>query len=338
MSPLSGFTSEVNSAAFDTSQVLAQLNLLGQGVSVIIPIKNEADNIAPLWQEIFTTLHALTDWEVIFINDGSTDASLSVLQNLQKQHTNLRILHHASSCGQSTALYRGVQAARFKWVATLDGDGQNDPKDLPALLLAALTHQAQHSASKILQPILITGHRTQRRDQWITRWSSRIANGVRSRLLQDNTPDTGCGIKVFTAHSFLQLPYFDHMHRFLPALFKRLHGQVISVPVNHRARHSGRSNYGIHNRLWVGIVDLFGVIWLLNRNRLGPVSEIQAPMIAATLSQTITSLQSTASLQAAALSNTPTASGNFLVAGENSSIDSPRKSAQMQRQKEAHAL
>ncbi len=252
------------------SCVLEKLNQQQQGVSVVIPIKNEVNNIEPLWQEIAQTFEALHHWEAIFVNDGSTDASLTVLDRLKSQHPQkLRILHHTQSRGQSTALFVGIERAQFNWIATLDGDGQNAPQDLPTLLARAVS--VQHD-----RPLLIIGHRTQRRDQWLTRWSSKVANTVRRRMLGDDTPDTGCGIKVFQAKDFLQLPYFDHMHRFLPALFKRIQGQVISVPVHHRPRHSGRSNYGIHNRLWVGIVDLLGVIWLLQRNRLGPVSEIHA--------------------------------------------------------------
>jgi dolichol-phosphate mannosyltransferase len=250
------------------STVFEKLNQQQQGVSVVIPIKNELNNIEPLWQEIVQTFECLHHWEVIFINDGSTDASLMVLERLKAQHPQrLRILHHAQSRGQSTALFVGIQRAQFSWIATLDGDGQNAPQDLPTLLACALSANPQ-------SPLLIIGHRTQRNDDWLTRFASKIANGVRQRLLNDATTDTGCGIKVFRAQDFLHLPYFDHMHRFLPALFKRAHGQVMSVPVRHRARHSGRSNYGIHNRLWVGIVDLLGVIWLLQRYRLGPVSEV----------------------------------------------------------------
>lgn len=253
-----------------TSGVLEKLNHQQQGVSVIIPIKNEVHNIEPLWQEILQTFKGLHHWEVIFINDGSTDASLTVLERLKAQHSQqLRILHHAQSRGQSTALFVGIQRAQFNWIATLDGDGQNDPQDLPTLLACAVSAPQQ-------TPLLIIGHRTHRNDDWLTRLASRVANGVRRRLLNDATPDTGCGIKVFSTQDFLRLPYFDHMHRFLPALFKRIQGQVISVPVHHRPRYSGRSNYGINNRLWVGLVDLFGVMWLLRRYRLGAVSEIYA--------------------------------------------------------------
>jgi dolichol-phosphate mannosyltransferase len=155
-----------------------------------------------------------------------------------------------------------VRAARAQWIATLDGDGQNDPADLPKLIAA----RGDPTNSGVL---LFMGNRVTRRDTWLRRLSSRIANGVRGGLLGDGTPDTGCGIKLFHRETFLGLPAFDHMHRFLPALFQRAGSRVISVPVNHRERMRGRSKYGVHNRLWVGIVDLFGVMWLKARSRPG---------------------------------------------------------------------
>src|SRR6185295_15201238 len=174
----------------------------------------------------------------------------------------LRVLVHAASCGQSTALLTGVRAARGEWIATLDGDGQNDPADIPKLLAARANGLA-----------MIAGYRKSRRDTWIKRISSRIANGVRSRMLGDATPDTGCGLKLFRRATFLELPYFDHMHRFLPALVQRHGGRTVSVEVNHRPRSRGVSNYGTLDRLWVGIVDLFGVMWLKRRAKKPVVSE-----------------------------------------------------------------
>jgi glycosyltransferase involved in cell wall biosynthesis len=174
------------------------------------------------------------------------------------------LLRHSARSGQSAAVHSGVRAARAPWIATLDGDGQNDPHDL-INLLAARGEPANAGVR------LFMGNRTTRRDTWLRRLSSRIANGVRGGLLGDGTPDTGCGIKVFERETFLQLPVFDHMHRFLPALFQRAGSRVVSVPVNHRPRTRGRSKYGLHNRLWVGIVDLFGVMWLKARYRAGLV-------------------------------------------------------------------
>lgn len=220
-----------------------------------MPVKNEADNIAPLVAEIRAALDGRMEYEVIYVDDGSTDDTPSRLSALTRDCPQLRVVRHAQSCGQSTAVLTGVRNATYAWVVTLDGDGQNDPADIPAMLA-----KAGHGAVQ-----LVCGYRRNRRDTWMKRMSSRIANGVRSRLLHDDTPDTGCGLKLFPRELFLALPYFDHMHRFLPALVQRTGGLVVSVEVNHRPRERGKSNYGVHNRLWVGIVDLFGVMWLLRR-------------------------------------------------------------------------
>jgi dolichol-phosphate mannosyltransferase len=178
----------------------------------------------------------------------------------------MRVLRHRRQSGQSTALWTGVRHARAPWIATLDGDGQNDPADIPKLLALALDPDRKLD--------LVAGHRVTRKDSATQRLASRIANGVRSRMLRDDTPDTGCGLKVFSRAVFLALPYFDHMHRFLPALVLRSGGRVRSVPVNHRPRQRGRSHYGINNRLWVGLVDIFGVMWLRRRTRLTEVDEV----------------------------------------------------------------
>ena len=231
-------------------------------LSVVVPVKNEEDNVEPLVREIVAALTGKAEFEIIYINDGSTDATAAVLKRLQGELPNLKVIRHRFSCGQSQAVTSGVRAARYEWIATLDGDGQNDPGDIPALIDALA--DARQPAN--LQ--LLAGWRNKRKDTWIRKLSSKIANGVRSGLLKDNTPDTGCGLKLFARDTFLVLPNFDHMHRFLPALVLRNGGAVISVPVNHRPRERGSSKYGIHNRLWVGIVDLFGVAWLQRRVRL----------------------------------------------------------------------
>jgi dolichol-phosphate mannosyltransferase len=176
----------------------------------------------------------------------------------------VRLIRHSRRSGQSAAVRTGVRFARAEWVATLDGDGQNDPADIPALVSAC--EAARRADPSVL---LVMGHRTTRRDSWLKRVSSRVANGVRGRLLGDGTPDTGCGIKLMHRATFLELPFFDHLHRFLPALYRQQGAAVISVPVNHRPRTRGTSKYGLHNRLWVGIVDLFGVMWLGTRARPG---------------------------------------------------------------------
>jgi dolichol-phosphate mannosyltransferase len=233
-------------------------------LSVVIPVRNEQDNILPLLEEIHAALEGRADFEVVYVNDGSTDATPRRLAEAQSRFPRLRVLAHRDSCGQSTALATGVRAARGEWIATLDGDGQNDPADIPKLMAA------REGAPDIA---LFAGYRKARRDTWLKRISSRVANGVRSSLLGDATPDTGCGLKLFRRVTFLELPYFDHMHRFLPALVQRAGGRTVSVEVNHRPRSRGVSNYGTLDRLWVGIVDLCGVMWLKRRSRRPAVTE-----------------------------------------------------------------
>jgi dolichol-phosphate mannosyltransferase len=230
-------------------------------LSLVIPVKNEAGNIAPLVGEIVAALDGRLDYEILYVDDGSTDATAAEIARLQATTTRLRLVRHAKSCGQSAAVRSGVKAARAAWIATLDGDGQNDPGDIPALWLIA--REAPPNP-----PLLIAGHRAYRQDSWTKRGASRIANAVRRRLLHDDTPDTGCGLKLFPRALFLDLPFFDHMHRFLPALVLREGGMVRSLPVNHRPRERGLSKYGILDRLAVGIVDLFGVMWLHRRQKL----------------------------------------------------------------------
>jgi len=235
------------------------INLL----SVVVPVHNEAENIAPLIKEIEQALAGTVDYEIVYVNDGSTDDTANRLTEVKSQSTKLRVIQHAKSCGQSTALRTGIKAAKGDWVVTLDGDGQNDPADIKVLIVA------------LKQGVDLVGgnRRHARRDSWIKRVSSIIANGVRSRLLNDSTPDTGCGLKLIRRDAFLDLPYFDHMHRFLPALVQRRGGGVVSVPVNHRAREHGQSKYGTIDRLMVGIVDLVGMLWLLRRAKRPVVSE-----------------------------------------------------------------
>ena len=226
-------------------------------LSVLVPVHNEEQNIPVLIGEIQAALGHL-EYEIIYVDDGSTDDTFSILQQATLTCRQLRIVRHANNCGQSTALCTGVKAARTRWVVTLDGDGQNDPADIPALW-------AQCTTSDNADKLLICGYRRKRQDTLLKRISSRVANRFRQFVLKDATPDTGCGIKLFPRALFLQLPYFDHMHRFLPALFLRQGGEVISVVVNHRPRLRGQSHYGMANRLWIGLVDTFGVAWLLRR-------------------------------------------------------------------------
>jgi dolichol-phosphate mannosyltransferase len=228
-------------------------------LSVVVPVKNEAENIEPLIREIVAAVSDLIDFEIVYVDDGSTDATLAELKRLGAELPQLKIVRHLASCGQSTAITSGVLAARFGWIATLDGDGQNDPADIPSLLARLRAAKPEENLH------MLAGWRANRRDTWLRRFSSKVANRVRSGMLKDATPDTGCGLKVFSRETFLRLPYFDHMHRFMPALVQRHGGRVESVVVNHRPRERGTSKYGLHNRLWVGIVDLFGVMWLIRR-------------------------------------------------------------------------
>ena len=238
-------------------------------LSVVVPAHDEQDNVLPLISEIGAALDGCVDYEMVFVDDGSADATFERLQEAQLDHPRLRAVRHETCAGQSAAIVTGVRAARGAIIATLDGDGQNDPADIPALL--ARWEQDEDGAR-----LLVTGQRAKRRDTRIKRLSSRIANGVRSRILGDATPDTGCGLKCFRRDAFLALPYFDHMHRFLPALMVRAGGRVVSVPVNHRPRERGRSKYGTLDRLVVGIVDLLGVAWLQRRARVAIVESDEA--------------------------------------------------------------
>jgi len=236
-------------------------------LSIVIPVKNEAGNIAPLVAEIGAALDgAGVDYEIVYVDDGSSDATAAELARLRAGNPRLRVVTHAASCGQSAAIRSGVRAARAPWIATLDGDGQNDPADLPALWQIAKGYS--EAAAPAAPPLLLAGHRARRQDSWSKRRASKIANAIRRRLLHDDTPDTGCGLKLFSRALFLDLPYFDHMHRFLPALTLRAGGVVRSLPVNHRPRERGVSKYGVFDRLWVGIGDLLGVMWLRRRASL----------------------------------------------------------------------
>ena len=226
--------------------------------SVVVPVRNEADNISPLIAELKTVMTALQPYEIVIVDDGSDDATPEVLRDQARACPELRVIRHRSSVGQSAAITTGVNEARAGIIITLDGDGQNDPADIPALL-----DRFREADNPDL--LLVTGERQKRRDSLLKRLSSRVANAVRGTLLGDHTPDTGCGLKVFSRPAYLAMPGFDHMHRFLPALMLCQGGHVLSVPVNHRARQHGATKYGVFDRLGVGIVDLFGVMWLQRR-------------------------------------------------------------------------
>ena len=236
-------------------------------LTVVIPVFNEVESIAPLIDEICGQLDGKLDYAIIVVDDGSIDSTPGVLQTSRQAHPRLRILRHRNCCGQSAAIATGVQAAGSTWIATLDGDGQNDPADIPRLYRAM---DKSPGAG-----MLVTGYRKQRRDDWLKRISSRIANAVRAVVLRDAIPDSACGLKVFARATFLALPQFDHMHRFLPALVQRQGGKVLSIEVRHRPRRRGVSKYGVHDRLWAGIIDMLGVRWLQRRTQQPVVSEIE---------------------------------------------------------------
>jgi dolichol-phosphate mannosyltransferase len=235
-------------------------------ISVVVPARNEAGNIAPLVEEIAGALAAYRPFEIIYVNDGSTDATEAELRSLMDRHAFLRQIKHAVSCGQSAAVRSGALAARAAVIVTLDGDGQNDPAFLPALI-GALERDPGVG--------LVAGQRIGRKATAFKRLQSRIANAARKAVLRDGTRDTGCGLKVLRREVFLALPYFDGLHRFLPALVRRDGHRIAYVDVVDRARLHGVSNYGLWDRLWVGLLDLAGVWWLIRRRKRVPlVSEV----------------------------------------------------------------
>jgi dolichol-phosphate mannosyltransferase len=236
-------------------------------VSIVVPVKDEADNIEPLVEEIAAAMVERWSFEVVYVNDGSTDTTEMELKRLMAERPWLRQIKHARACGQSAAVRTGVAAARAPLVATLDGDGQNDPSFLPALVRAF--EQAPPRIG------LIAGQRVGRAATRSKQFQSRVANGVRAAILRDGTRDTGCGLKAFRREVFLALPYFDGLHRFLPALVRRDGYDVGYVDVIDRPRRHGRSHYSMGNRLWIGILDLIGVWWLIRRRgRVPQVSEV----------------------------------------------------------------
>ena len=235
-------------------------------LSVVVPVHNEEDNVAPLVGEILAALRGVVPFEIVYVDDLSGDATLERLRALKSATPELRVVRHLSNSGQSTAIRTGIKAARAPWIATLDGDGQNDPADIPKLLA--------HRDGAAADIKLFAGWRVNRQDSGSKRWASKWANAIRARMLRDDTPDTGCGIKLMEREAFLDLPYFDHMHRYLPALMQRAGWKTVSVPVNHRHRASGVSKYNNLDRALVGIRDLRGMAWLISRSRRTPVEEI----------------------------------------------------------------
>jgi dolichol-phosphate mannosyltransferase len=227
-------------------------------------VRNEAENIAPVIAEIAAALDGRWNYEIIYVNDGSTDATPERLASAMKSRPNLREVRHATSTGQSAAVRSGVRVAHGAIVATLDGDGQNNPAFLPALI-SAIEQGGERTG-------LVAGQRVGRKDTGFKKIQSRIANTVRNAILHDGTRDTGCGLKAFRRDVFLAMPYFDGLHRFLPALVRREGYGIAYVDVIDRPRHSGVSNYGFFDRLWIGIMDLAGVWWLIRRKKPTPVA------------------------------------------------------------------
>lgn len=230
-------------------------------LSIVVPMRNEEENVARMVGELDEVAHLLPRHEIICVDDGSSDGtSTALLAAVARRDTSkapLRLRRHRVGVGQSAALRTGILAARGEWIATLDGDCQNEPADIRRLLDALGPNPAVRA--------LIAGERSQRHDSWVRRWSSRVANAVRRAILHDGSRDTGCALKLFPREVFLELPFFDHVHHFLPAVFRAAGARVVTVPVSHRPRHAGTSKYGIGNRLWVGLLDLAGVWWLQRR-------------------------------------------------------------------------
>lgn len=232
------------------------------GVAVVVPVRNEAGNVAPLVGEIAAALEGQGPFEIVYVNDGSTDDTEAELRRLMALHPFLRRVRHAQSCGQSAAVRSGVAASRAPVVVTIDGDGQNDPAFIPAMLKVLRDGAPQIG--------LVAGQRTGRKSGGFKKLQSRIANAVRGAVLRDGTRDTGCGLKAFRRDVYLRLPYFDALHRFMPALVKREGFAIGYVDVVDRPRGAGVSNYGLWDRLWVGILDLAGVWWLIRRRKRVP--------------------------------------------------------------------
>lgn len=233
-------------------------------LSVVIPVKNEAGNIVPLVGEIDDALSGQITYEIIIVDDGSDDETGRELDGLCYDQAHIRVLRHAKCCGQSQATITGGIAACGEWIITLDGDGQNVPSDIPKLLSARARAGSDAACS------LFIGNRSVRQDSAIRRIASRIANTARGFILGDCTPDSGCGLKLLRRELFLELPRFDALHRFMPALVIRSGGRVLSVTVSHRPRSRGTSKYGIWIRMALGLFDILGVAWLQIRHTKPP--------------------------------------------------------------------
>ncbi|MGB8813887.1 MAG: glycosyltransferase family 2 protein [Paracoccaceae bacterium] len=239
--------------------------------SIIVPCRNEASNILPVIDGIIQSMTPLGPFEIIVVDDGSDDGMADLLDTALRDTPMLRVLRHDRSGGQSAAIHSGVVAARHGLICTLDGDGQNPPEELARLVVPFFGPDADRLG-------LVAGQRVGRKDTLGRRLASRFANGLRSRVLHDGTRDTGCGLKCFRREAFLALPYFDHMHRYLPALFARDGWRIAHIDVTHRQRGGGRSHYSNLQRGMVGVFDLMGVAWLLRRRKKARATEIRRPL------------------------------------------------------------
>ncbi|MFL5295234.1 MAG: glycosyltransferase family 2 protein [Phenylobacterium sp.] len=235
-------------------------------ISVVVPVFDEEGAAPALAREIAVAFKGRS-FEIVFVDDASRDATKPALKALCAEIPQLRVLAHARNAGQSRALRTGILGARGAVIVTLDGDGQNDPSDGPKLVDALVSGPPELA--------LVGGERVKRQDSYAKKIASRIGNGVRKRLLRDTANDTGCGLKAFRREAFLRLPYFDHIHRYLPALMQREGYRTAFLPVNHRHRQTGASKYTNLGRLWASLSDLFGVVWLQSRARNpGAVEEV----------------------------------------------------------------
>ena len=226
-------------------------------------MRNEAENVAPLIREIYAELSKKTDFEIVCIDDGSDDTTEFELRQIKITYPSLRVIQHHNCCGQSTAISTGIKAARGAWIVTLDGDGQNPPSEIPKLF-HALKYNLKSNPTSV--PLMIAGQREARKDSWFRRLCSIVANSLREIVLQDGIRDTGCSLKLFQREVFLNLPYFDHMHRFMAPLARREGATVLAMPVSHAPRQTGQSKYSNLQRMLVGISDIFGVMWLIRRS------------------------------------------------------------------------
>lgn len=240
-------------------------------LSIVIPMHNEAENVVPLVREIDSACAGLPDKELILVDDGSSDDTARLIQDLRADYPWLRLIQHPKAGGQSAAVHSGVLAATGEVICTLDGDMQNPPAEIPKMVAPLMAADAPSDLA------LVAGQRVKRQDTWSKKIASKLANGLRAWMLNDHTRDTGCGLKAFRRDAFLRLPYFNHMHRYLPALFARDGWQVTHVDVAHRERGGGSSNYNNLQRALVGVYDLFGVAWLIRRAKTARPQEVAAP-------------------------------------------------------------